>query len=199
MSTTKIHDVASILKSVVRLAVFFAAVYFLVRCIDSRSGDEEITLKPTPVVIEDVKPIGELYAMTAITEDYDVYFMEDPGIFSNDYPSTIQTLRMQVSFVMNLDSVRYEEVEGSDTVIVHLPRLRFVKAGNGGQLLGGVEKADYNAASQRIDIVENKIVLKYNTPENYQKAMEHAKEVLGQFVSQCGRVPKFVELQPQKE
>lgn len=193
MGKSRITDIASILKSVVRLMIFFFVVYFVVRCIDSRSGREEISLVPTPVVIEDVKPIGELYAMTAITEDYDVYFMEDPGIFSNDYPSTIQTLRMQVSFVMDLDSVRYEEMAGTDTVVVRLPRLRFVKAGNGGQLLGGVEKADYNAASQRIDIVENKIELKYNTEENYRKAMAYARQVLDSFVRQCGRVPRFIE------
>ena len=193
MGNSRLSDIATILKSVVRLMFFFFVVYFVIRCIDSRSSREEITLVPTPVVIEDVKPIGELYAMTAITEDYDVYFMEDPGIFSNDYPSTIQTLRMQVSFVMDLDSVRYEEMAGSDTVVVRLPHLRFVKAGNGGQLLGGVEKADYNAAPQRIDIVENKIELKYNTEENYRKAMAHARQVLDSFVRQCGRVPKFIE------
>lgn len=193
MGNSKLKDIATILKSVVRLMCFFFVVYFVIRCIDSRSDRDEITLVPTPVVIEDVKPIGELYAMTAITEDYDVYFMEDPGIFSNDYPSTIQTLRMQVSFVMDLDSVSYEEIAGTDTVVVRLPKLRFVKAGNGGRLLGGVEKADYKAASQRIDIVENKIELKYNTEENYRKAMAHARQVLDSFVRQCGRIPKFVE------
>ena len=142
MGNSKLKDIATILKSVVRLMCFFFVVYFVIRCIDNRSDRDEITLVPTPVVIEDVKPIGELYAMTAITEDYDVYFMEDPGIFSNDYPSTIQTLRRQVSFVMDLDSVSYEEIAGTDTVVVRLPKLRFVKAGNGGRLLGGVEKAD---------------------------------------------------------
>lgn len=193
MGQNRLLSVASILKSLVKLLSVFVVIYFVVRCIDNNNRNEEITLKPTPIVIERVKPIGELYAMTAITEDYDVYFMEDPGIFSNDYPTTIQTLRMQVSFVMNLDSVRYEEVEGSDTVIVHLPPLHFVKAGNGGELLGGVEKSHYNAAAQRIDIVENRIELRYNTAENYQKAMTYARQVLDAFVRQCGRIPKFIE------
>ena len=197
MGKSRLYSVALILKYVVKVACLLAAVYFIARCINSSKGDDEIVLKPTPIVIEDVRPIGELYTMTAITEDYDLYFMEDPSfssIFRNDYVPAIQTLRMQLSFVMNLDSVRYEPMDGSDTVVVYLPPLRFVAAGNGGQLLGGVEKKYYNAVSDRIDIVEYKIKKTYNTRGNYNKAMESAKLTLDAFVRQCGRVPKFVEI-----
>lgn len=196
MGTSKISSVAVIFKYAVKLACLLAVVYFLVKCIGSNSGDDEITLAPTPIVIEEVRPIGELYTMTAITEDYDLYFMEDPrftSILKPDMVHVIQTLRMQLSYVMDLDSVRYEPVEETDTVVVRLPRLRFVASGNGGELLGGVEKEYYNAVSDRIDIIENRIRLNYDTKSNYAKAMESAKMTLDAFVRQCGRVPRFVE------
>ena len=64
--------------TLVKVACLLAVAYFVVRCIDSQDEDD-ITIQPTPVVIESVKPIGELYAYTAITEDYTIDNVEKVG------------------------------------------------------------------------------------------------------------------------
>ena len=179
------------MSSIVKLACLLAAIYFVVRCIDAQQADDELALKPTPVVINDIKPIGELYAFTAITEDFTIDNVEKVGLFRKSYFKAVQTMRMQVSYVMSLDSVDYQPMgQGGDTIRVRLPQLRYVQTAQGGNFLCEVEVSNYNAASA-INIVEKKIRSKYDTPLNRQKAMAHVREVITAFVTQCGKVPLF--------
>lgn len=183
----------SILHSVsllARLLCLLAIVYFALRWIDSCEQQDDIAIEDTPVVIESIKPIGELYAFTAITEDFSIDNVEKVGFFRKSYYKAVQTLRMQVSYVMNLDSVTYQRKAGTDTVVVALPGLRYVQSAQGGRLLCEVEMADYDAASA-IAVVEEKIRSKYDTPDNREKAMKHVREVLTTFVMQCGLKPVF--------
>ena len=126
------HQFLELLPQLVKLACLLAAVYFVVRCIDSQATDD-IDIKDTPITINDIKPIGELYAYTAITEDFTIDNVEKVGFFTRKYYKAVQTLRMQVSYVMNLDSVSYQPLEGTDTVVVSLPPLRYVQTAQGGQ------------------------------------------------------------------
>ena len=177
--------------SLVKLACLLAAIYFVVRCIDAQQADDELALQPTPVVINDIKPIGELYAFTAITEDFTIDNVEKVGLFRKSYYKAVQTMRMQVSYVMSLDSVDYQPMgQSGDTIRVRLPHLRYVQTAQGGNFLCEVEVSNYNAASA-ISIVEKKIKSKYDTPLNRQKAMTHVREVITAFVNQCGKVPLF--------
>ena len=179
------------MSSIVKLACLLAAIYFVVRCIDAQQADDELALKPTPVVINDIKPIGELYAFTVITEDFTIDNVEKVGLFRKSYYKAVQTMRMQVSYVMSLDSVDYQPMgQGGDTIRVRLPQLRSVQTAQGGNFLCEVEVSNYNAASA-INIVEKKIRSKYDTPLNRQKAMAHVREVITAFVTQCGKVPLF--------
>ena len=178
--------------SIVKLACFLAVVYVVVRYIDARQEEDDVSVQPTAAVIEDIRPLGELYVCTAITEDFTIDNIEKAGFFTRNYYKAVQTMRMQVSFVMDLDSVDYVPLEGSDTVLVRLPQLRYVQAAQGGRLLCEVETSDYDAA-RAIRIVEYKIKSKYNTPDNRQKAMNRVRDVLGSFVRQCGSVPVFEE------
>ena len=189
MKNTNEQHLLTVLAQVVKLACLLAVVYFVVRCIDAQDNDD-IAIQPTPVVIESVKPIGELYAFTAITEDFTIDNVEKVGFFSRSYYKAVQTMRMQVSYVLNLDSVDYVPVGGTDTVRVRLPQLRYVQTPQGGSFICEVEVADYNAA-RAINVVEQKIRSKYDTPQNRQKAMDHAREALAAFVQQCGLVPQF--------
>ena len=192
MATTTKESLLQKASTIVKIICLLAVVYFVVRCIDSNSEDDDLQIEPTPVVIESIKPIGELYAFTAITEDFTIDNIEKVGFFSRSYYKAVQTMRTQVSFVMNLDSVDYIPQEGSDTLLVRLPRLRYIQSAQGGKLLCEVEVANYNA-SHAISVVEQKIRSKYDTAENRTKAMQHAKEVLTTFVQQCGLIPKFEE------
>lgn len=179
------------LGNVVKLACLLAIVYFVLRCIDAKD-QEDIAVQPTPIEIQEVRPIGELYAYTAITEDFTIDNVEKVGFFTRSYYKAVQMLRMQVSFVMDLDSVDYIRQEQSDTVIVRLPQLRFVQASQGSRFLCEVEVPDYNA-TRAIQTVERKIKSHFDTPANRQKAMTHVRDVLSAFVQQFGLVPKFEE------
>jgi len=191
MGQTK-EPILSTISKIVRLMCVLAAIYFVVRCIDAGSQDDDIVIKETPVVIESIKPIGELYAYTAITEDFAIDNVEKIGFFSRNYYKAVQTLRMQVSYIIDLDSVDYLPQQGTDTVLVRLPRPRYVQSGQGGNFLCEIEADDYDAA-KAIGIVEQKIKSKYDTPDNRAKALAHAKEVLTTFVLQCGLIPKCEE------
>lgn len=179
-----------LLGSVVRLLCLLALVYFVVRWIDANEA-EELEVKDTPVVIESIKPIGQLYAYSAITEDFAIDNVEKVGFFSKKYYKAVQTLRMKVSYVLNLDSVEYVRKENSDTVVVKLPELRYTQSSQGGNFLCEVEMANYDAA-KAISIVEQKVRSKYDSPENRKKAMTNVHNVLSAFVNQCGLTPVFV-------
>lgn len=195
MKQSRLGAVATIVKYGVKLACLLVVLYFVKRCIDARDSGDEITLVPTPVVIEDVKPIGQLYAYTAITEEYSKYFMEDPGAVSafNENVGCVLTMRAQVSYVMNLDSVTYETDDRTDTVLIRLPRLHFLMERQKSNLYGGTESAENFNSSYRYDIIENYIRTHYDTRENYTKAMDNAKQVLADFVRQLKKKPKFEE------
>lgn len=177
-----------------KLICVLAIAFFVVRAVDSCRGEEELEVEDTPVLVERIKPIGDLYAYTAITEDFTLDNVEKVGFFSKSYYKAVQMLRMQVSYVVSLDSVRYRRLSGTDTLLVTLPPLRYVQSSQGGRMLCEVEVADYNAAGA-IGVVEQKIRSKYDTPANREKAMRHVREVLSTFVVQCGLIPKFEQRQ----
>ena len=172
------------------LACLAALLYFVNRCSDFYDSPDDIKIEPTAAVIEDIKPIGELYVLTAITEDFEIDVMEDRGFFITTYPKCIQILRQQVSFVLNLDSVDYVPREGTDTVVVRLPQLTFVQSSKGGQFFCEAERSDYDAA-RLIGLVEHTIKRKYATAQNYERAMANARQILDAFVHQTGRIPVF--------
>lgn len=178
------------LGKVVRVVCLLAILYFLLRCIDASSEEESITIKDTPVVIDRIKPIGQLYAFSAITEDYYIKAVEHVGFFRKSYYKTVQTLRMQISYVIDLDSVEYIQHVDSDTITIKLPKLKYIQSSQGGQMLCEVEESYYDASSI-IKIVEEKIRSQYDNEENRKKAMQHVHEVLATFVQQCDLIPKF--------
>lgn len=180
----------SMLGKVVRVVCLLAALYFILRCVDAGSEDETITIRDTPVVIERIKPIGQLYAFSAITEDFAIDNVEHVGFFRKSYYKAVQTLRMQISYVIDLDSVEYIQHADSDTITIKLPKLKYIQSAQGGQMLCEVEEANYNA-DRLISIVEQKIRSKYDTEDNRNKAMQQVHEVLATFVQQCGLIPKF--------
>lgn len=188
---------SDVLKYGTWIACLIVAFYCLHRCASYYDGPRDLPLEPTAAVIEDIKPIGELYVLTAITEDFEIDVMEDRGFFITTYPKCIQILRQQVSFVLNLDSVDYIPREGTDTVVVRMPQLTFVQSNKGGQFICEAERSDYDA-SRLIGMVEHTIKRKYATTQNYEQAMSNARQVLEAFVRQTGRIPVFENKVPTK-
>lgn len=169
-----------------------------------REGSDEISLKDTPAVIEASRPIGILYLYTTVTEDYakDAFYGsgigssvlgKDNGLFKKKH-DCVQILKQQVSLTMNLDKVRYEPKENSDTVLVCLPDVEFTQSTLSSWFKSDdedEESAVQYDAKPLIQKVERKIKTRYNTPENRSKAEEKAKKTIADFLKQCGKVAVF--------
>ena len=184
--------------------VLLVAAVALISRITHRADADELTLKDTPAVIEATRPIGVLYLYTTVTEDYakDAFYGsgiggsvlgKDNGLFKRKH-DCVQILRQQVSLTMDLDKVQYHPIEGTDSVQVCLPEVEFTQSTLSSWFKSDSE-AEENAvqfdAKPLIQRVENKIKLRYNTPENRSKAEKKAKETITDFLAQCGKVAVF--------
>ena len=186
------------------IIILLIAGVTLISKITHKTDSDELTLKDTPAVIEATRPIGVLYLYTTVTEDYakDAFYGsgigssvlgKDNGLFKRKH-DCVQILRQQVSLTMDLDKVQYHPIEGTDSVQVCLPEVEFTQS-----TLSSWFKSDSEAeesavqfdAKPLIQRVENKIKLRYNTPENRIKAEKKAKETITDFLKQCGKVAVF--------
>lgn len=170
-----------------------------------RQDTDDITLKDTPAVIEATRPVGILYLFTAVTEEYakDSFYGsgigssvlgKDNGLFKKKH-DCVQILKQQVSLTMDLDKVKYEPKENSDTVYVTLPDVELTQSTLSSWFKSDDEDEEsavqYNA-QPLIKRAENKIRTRYNTPENLTKADEKAKETIADFLKQCGKTAVFL-------
>ncbi len=186
------------------LVILLIAGVTLFSKITHKTDSEELTLKDTPAVIEATRPIGVLYLYTTVTEDYakDAFYGSgigssvlghNNGLFKRKH-DCVQILRQQVSLTMDLDKVQYHPIEGTDTVQVCLPDVEFTQSTLSSWFKSDSETEE-NAvqfdAKPLIQRVENKIKLRYNTPENRSKAEKKAKETITDFLKQCGKVAVF--------
>lgn len=199
----KVTNMNKYLKYAIAIILAIAAVALWSR-LAHRQDTDEITLKDTPAVIEATRPIGILYLYTTVTEDYakDAFYGsgigssvlgKDNGIFKKKH-DCVQILKQQVSLTMDLDKVKYEPKENSDTVLVCLPDVEFSQSTLSSWFKSDDEDEEsavqYNA-KPLIQRVENKIRTRYNTPENRTKAEAKAKETIADFLKQCGKVAVF--------
>jgi hypothetical protein len=169
-----------------------------------RQDTDDITLKDTPTIIESTRPIGILYLYTTVTEDYakDSFWGsgigssvigKNNGLFKKKH-DCVQILRQQVSLTMDLDKVKYQPVENSDTVLVTLPDVTFTQSTISSWFKSDdedEESAVQYDAKPLIQRVEHKIKNRYDTPENSCKAEDKAKETITDFLKQCGKVAVF--------
>lgn len=166
---------------------------------------DDIALKETPAIIESTRPIGILYLYTTVTEDYakDSFYGsgiggsligKNNGLFKKKH-DCVQILRQQVSLTMDLDKVKYQPAENSDTVFVTLPDVTFTQSTLSSWFKSDdedEESAVQYDARPLIQRVERKIKNRYDTPENRQKAEGKAKETITEFLKQCGKTAVFV-------
>ena len=199
----KVTNMNKYLKYAIAIILAIAAVALWSR-LAHRQDTDEITLKDTPAVIEATRPIGILYLYTTVTEDYakDAFYGsgiggsvlgKDNGLFRKKH-DCVQILRQQVSLTLDLDKVKYEPLENSDTVFVSLPDIEFSQSTLSSWFKSDDEDEEsavqYNA-EPLIQRVESRIRSRYNTPENLAKAEAKAKETISDFLKQCGKVAVF--------
>ena len=160
----------------------------------------DITIKDTPAVIEDIRPTGLLYLSSAITEDYALDHFKGSGygssilgkgngILKGDH-QCIQILQQQVNYVMNLDSIRYEESNDSSKLVVILPEVKYTSSTTSSTFMSDNEdeegKVGYNA-TPLINRVEQQIRKRYDTPANRAAAREQAENILTDIFAHCGK------------
>ena len=185
------------------IILLIAGVVLLSKILHKTDADE-LTLKNTPAVIESTRPIGILYLYTTVTEDYakDSFYGsgigssvlgKDNGILKKKH-DCVQILRQQVSLTMDMDKVKYQPKENSDTVFVCLPSVDFTQSTLNAWFKSDSESEEsavqYDAKTL-IKRVERKIEARYNTPQNRKKAEEKAKQTISDFLKQCGKVAVF--------
>ena len=183
--------------------LLIAGVVLLSKILHKTDADE-LTLKNTPAVIESTRPIGILYLYTTVTEDYakDSFYGsgigssvlgKDNGILKKKH-DCVQILRQQVSLTMDMDKVKYQPKENSDTVFVCLPTVDFTQSTLNAWFKSDSESEEsavqYDAKTL-IKRVERKIEARYNTPQNRKKAEAKAKQTISDFLKQCGKVAVF--------
>ena len=183
--------------------LLIAGVVLLSKILHKTDADE-LTLKNTPAVIESTRPIGILYLYTTVTEDYakDSFYGsgigssvlgKDNGILKKKH-DCVQILRQQVSLTMDMDKVKYQPKENSDTVFVCLPAVDFTQSTLNAWFKSDSESEEsavqYDAKTL-IKRVERKIEARYNTPQNRKKAEAKAKQTISDFLKQCGKVAVF--------
>ena len=199
---------ATIIKYTILLILFLLATIFVVFQCNRQPQEEEqtLTIANTPLRIEDVKPVGELYLYTTITEDFEKgtfmgsgygssLFGEGNGLLKKEH-TCVQILRQQISFTIRLDDIKYEEDSTTNVIRVTLPPVQFqqstlhswFKSDNENE--EGAVKYD---ATPLIRKVEAKIRKRYNTPEHRSKATQKAKDVLTDIFHQCGKEIIFKE------
>jgi hypothetical protein len=185
------------------LILLIAGVVLLSKILHKTDADE-LTLKNTPTVIEATRPIGVLYLYTTVTEDYakDSFYGsgigssvlgKDNGILKKKH-DCVQILKQQVSLTMDMDKVKYQPKENSDTVFVCLPSVDFTQSTLNAWFKSDSESEESAVqydAKPLIQKVEYKIRNRYNTPENCAKAEAKAKQTISDFLKQCGKVAVF--------
>lgn len=186
------------------IIILLVAAVALVSKIKHKADTEELALKDTPAVIEATRPIGTLYLYSTVTEDYakesfwgsgigSSVLGKDNGLFKKKH-DCVQVLRQKVSMTMDMDKVQYHVVENTDTVLVCLPDVEFTQSTVSAWFKSDSESEE-NAvqydSKPLIQRVERKIKARYDTPENRCKAEEKAKQVIGDFLAQCGKVAVF--------
>ncbi|MBQ9640302.1 MAG: DUF4230 domain-containing protein [Bacteroidaceae bacterium] len=196
----KIKKTTIILYTLPLVILLLATVFVLHKCQSQPEEDSStIVIAKTPVMIEDVKPIGELYLYTTVTEEFEKgsfmgsgygssLFGKGNGILKKRH-DCVQVLRQQISFTINLDDVQYQEDSVSGIVQVTLPQVRFVQSTLHTWFKSDDEDeeaaVEYDA-TPLIRRVEQKIKRRYDTPANRAKATQKAKDVLTDIFSQCG-------------
>ncbi len=190
----RINKVTLTVALVVIAAVLAFATYGILRLSYAIPSHGDITLEQTPIDIEAVRPRGELYVATAIIEEYVSQYSTEFhfGVFPEPH-SCAQILRQKVSFVIDLDEVRYI-ADTPDTVIVQLPPLRYVASTQDSPFLSDDEEYWMDNMPSTNDMkreVEEKIRQRFDTPANRRKAEHNAETNIRMLLQRLGYVARF--------
>lgn len=160
-----------------------------------REKDKTVKLEDTPVQIESVMPKGEMYLYSFIAEDYaqrkkTEYVM---GFMPKEH-TCVQKLCQKVSFIINMDSVKYTWADDSlrKKVIVDLPPIEYVASTQSSEFLSDDEDFwyAYNTDDMKKEVVK-RIREKYDIDYYRKKAKANAVNAITMLLAQMGLQADF--------
>lgn len=200
-----------LVRAVAVIVVVGTVIMSAILLLGNSRDDSVIVLEDTPASIEKIRPTGELYVLTCYTEEYvmkdtinkpvsqlntGLHLIDEAvntatSLFDTKH-KCIQMEKAQVSFFINLDSVKYDVNKEEGIVYVTLPKVEFKLSPQGSPFLSDDEAfwKDYDTNILKQE-AKKKIERKFDTPENRSRAMLYATTVLGRFIRQCGMEPRF--------
>lgn len=172
------------------IAIIISKIVF-----NSKTDNPEVAIEDTPILIESVKPKGELYVCTSIMEEYVRREKTEKhlGVIPEKH-TLVQIVRQKCSYIIDLDKIKYEQTS-NDTVYVHLPELEYVASTQDSPFISDDEsywiKEMPNTNALKSE-AERKIRKSFETPENKKKANLYAEAAVGQLLKQLGFNAIFV-------
>lgn len=172
------------------IAIIISKIVF-----NSKTDNPEVAIEDTPILIESVKPKGELYVCTSIMEEYVRREKTEKhlGVIPEKH-TLVQIVRQKCSYIIDLDKIKYEQTS-SDTVYVHLPELEYVASTQDSPFISDDEsywiKEMPNTNALKSE-AERKIRKSFETSENKKKANLYAEAAVGQLLKQLGFNAIFV-------
>lgn len=172
------------------IAIIISKIVF-----NSKTDNPEVAIEDTPILIESVKPKGELYVCTSIMEEYVRREKTEKhlGVIPEKH-TLVQIVRQKCSYIIDLDKIKYEQTS-NDTVYVHLPELEYVASTQDSPFISDDEsywiKEMPNTNALKSE-AERKIRKSFETPENKKKANHYAEAAVGQLLKQLGFNAIFV-------
>lgn len=190
----RINKVTLTVALVVIAAVLAFATYGILRLSHAIPSHGDIALEQTPIDVEAVRPRGELYVGTAIIEEYVSEYSTEFhfGIIPEPH-SCAQILRQKVSYVLDLEEVRYI-ADTPDTLIVQLPPLRYVASTQESPFMSDDEDFWMDNMPSTNDMkreVEEKIRQRFDTPANRLKAERNAESCIRLLLKRLGYEARF--------
>ncbi|MCQ2258388.1 MAG: DUF4230 domain-containing protein [Bacteroidaceae bacterium] len=198
MMKTKRKNNKSANKGVIAIVLIFVFVlsgvggyvgkYFYDKYKDSQ-GPTKIIIEETPIKIDSVRPVGKIYVCSAIITDAVVETKEESFLLLKKRKhSRVYSMTTKCSYVVDLDSVKYEADNKNKKLTVTMPKLTYTTTGvQDSQLISDDDKywAGQNI-NGLIKKVQKKIRTNFDTPQNREKANLYAEDVVRSVFENMG-------------
>lgn len=166
----------------------YVGKYFYDKYKDSQ-GPTKIIIEETPIKIDSVRPVGKIYVCSAIITDAVVETKEESCLlFMKRKHSGVYSMTTKCSYVVDLDSVKYDADNENMKLTVTMPELTYTTSG--AQDSQFISDDDQYWAEQDINglikKVQKKIRTNFDTPQNREKANLYAEEVVSSVFENMG-------------
>jgi len=169
-------------------------LYTLWNTLRSDGHAHEVTLQPSIVTLEEVRPRGELYVCTAVVEDFTIRRATERhiGIFPEAH-SCVQVLKQKVSFKIDLEKVRYTP-DTLNVLLVEMPSVEYVASTQDSPFLSDDEdfwEENLPSTNGMKREVETKIRRRFDTEANRRKALRYAEAAISDLLWKLGYEARF--------